>query len=131
VTSDARKSLTRLSLFYPAGYLLSGGLMFLALPALAFRLFFSNQPQAYGDIVPRMAGALTFALGVLVVQVIRHRADALHKTIVGVRFFLVAVWLWLYVKGGDPFFVTLAVMVGFGIILSTVALVLDRRAGAG
>lgn len=119
---------TRLSLFYPAGYLLSGGFAMLAMPTLALRLFFSSNPEAYGDVLPRMGGALTLALGIIVVQVIRLGVHQLHTTIVGVRVFLVSVWLGLYAMSGDPFFLTLGIMVAFGVVLTIVAIALDRRA---
>jgi hypothetical protein len=118
--------LVRLSLWYPAAYLLTGGAMFMALPRLAFTMFLSTRAEAYGEVVPRMAGALIVALGVLVLQVIRHRATALYATIVGVRLFLVAAWLALYVHGGDRFFLVLAAMVGFGIVLTTAAMMRKR-----
>lgn len=123
----AARRLTHLSLYYPLSYLVPAGVLFLAAPQLALKLFFSSQPQAYGDIMPRMAGALTLGLGLLVAQVIRLRLDALHATIVGVRVLFVAVWLWLYARSADPFFLALAALVGLGMILSAVALALDER----
>lgn len=119
---------TRLSLYYPAAYLLSGGLAMLVEPMVAMRLFFCRDPTVYGDVLPRMGGALTFALGVLVVQIIRHDVRVMHTTIIGVRVFLVSVWLWLYATSGDPFFLTLGLMVAFGVVLSVIAKALDRRA---
>ena len=121
---------TRLSLLYPAGYLLTGGAALLVAPGVALRLFLSSQPEAYGDALPRMAGAVTLTLGVLVVQVFRHRLEALHPTIIGVRFFLVASWVFLYARTRDPFFLFLAVMVGLGVGLSLGARWLDRRAAS-
>jgi hypothetical protein len=119
---------TRLSLLYPAGYLLSGGAALLVAPALALKLLLAAQPEAYGDVMPRMAGAVTMALGVLVVQVFRHRLEALHPTIIGVRFFLVGTWVFLYGRSHDPFFIVLAVMVGFGVVLSLAGRWVDARA---
>jgi hypothetical protein len=126
---DDANRLTRLSLWYPATYLLLGGTMLMTLPRLLFTLFLSTQPEAYGDVMPRMAGALTFALGVLVVQVIRHRVVAMHATLVGLRVFLVATWVALYVYGRDRFFLVLAAIVAFGAVLTTVAMAHERDAG--
>jgi cytochrome c biogenesis protein CcdA len=75
--------LARLSLFYAASYLLPAGLLLVVAPRVAFTMLLSTQPDAYGDTIPRMAGAVTVALGVLVVQAIRHRLDALYPTLVG------------------------------------------------
>jgi hypothetical protein len=54
--------LSRLSMFYLAGYLVPAGLMLLTMPRLVFVLFFSSQPDAYGDVMPRVAGALALRL---------------------------------------------------------------------
>ena len=121
--------LAHLSMYYPAGYLLPAGAMLLIAPTTAFRLFLSSQPEAYGDIIPRLAGALTFGLGLIVVQVIRHRVEVLHPTIVGVRVLFVAVWIWLYAQSGDPFFLVLAALVGLGTVLSGVALAMGSGRG--
>ncbi len=118
----------RFSLFYVASYLLGGGIALLVVPHLALRLFFANDPDAYGDLLPRMAGALTIALGVFVVQTIRHELRVLYTTLVALRVFLVSVWLGLYAVSRDPFFFTLAMVVAFGVVLSTIAIALDRRA---
>ena len=119
--------LARLSLFYAAGYLVPAGVLLVAAPRLAFVMLLSSQPDAYGDPIPRMAGAVTLALGVLVVQTIRLRLDALHRTLVAVRVFLVAVWVWLYTRTGDRFFIILAVIVAVGMMLTAAGIVVDRR----
>jgi uncharacterized protein YjeT (DUF2065 family) len=92
----------RRSLYYPATYLLGTGFALLLVPRLAFKLFFSS--GEYGDVMPRMAGAVIATLGMLVVQVIRHRVDVLYPTLVGARVFLCAAWLGLLVYSHDVFF---------------------------
>ena len=115
---------TRLSLFYPAGYLLSGGIGFFADPAIALKLFFSN--GEYGTIFPRFAGVLTFGLGVLVVQIIRTRSEAMYPTVLWLRAVFCAAWIGLYALSGDPMFLVLLGMVGAGFVGTAVAMRLDR-----
>jgi hypothetical protein len=117
--------LTRLSLLYPVGYLVPSGLMLLLAPRTALWLLLARGD--YGDVFPRLGGALTFGLGVLVLQTIRHRTFALYPTLVGVRIFFCACWLALYVESRDPLFLSLLGVVGFGVVLSSLALTLDRR----
>ncbi len=117
-------NLTRLSLYYPVGYLFSGGLGLLVDPELALKLLFSTgHPDA---AMVRLAGLLTVGLGILVLQVIRLNLDALYPTIIAVRVFFIAVYPVLYLQSGDPFFLTLAGMVGFGVVLSITAFLLDK-----
>lgn len=119
--------LSRLSLFYLAGYLLPSGAMLVLAPRLVFQLLFSSQPDAYGDVIPRMAGGLALALGVIVVQLIRLEIDALYATLVFVRAILVAIWFWLYARTHDPFFLILAGIVGFGALLTAAGILRDRK----
>jgi hypothetical protein len=119
--------LSRISMFYLAGYLVPAGLMLLTMPRLVFVLFFSSQPDAYRDVMPRVAGALTLALGTLVVQMIRLRIETFYPTLVGIRVFLVSTWVWLFVRTANPFFIALAAMVGFGALLTVAGLVRDGR----
>ena len=48
-------------------------------------------------------------------------------SIIGVRVLFVATYAVLYMMYLDPFFITLGVMVGFGVMLSMLAFVQDRR----
>jgi len=81
---------TRLSLFYLAGYLLPTGLLLLVAPRVTLRLLQSNGD--YGsDVFVRVAGLLLLAIGIIVVQIIRRRVEALYPTTLLVRaLFLVA-----------------------------------------
>jgi len=120
-----RRSLA--SLYYPATYLLGTGAMLLLAPRLALRLCFSTRD--YGDVMPRMAGALIFALGILVVQIIRHEAEALYQTVVGVRVFLCSAWIGLFVYSGDVFFLIVFGVVGAGLLWTILARRADLKAG--
>jgi hypothetical protein len=117
--------LTRLSLLYPVAYLVPSGLMLLLAPRTALWLLLARGD--YGDVFPRLGGALIFGLGVLVLQTIRHGIDALYPTLVGIRVFFCACWLALYIESRDPLFLSLLGVVGFGVVLSSLALTFDRR----
>jgi hypothetical protein len=79
--------------------------------------------------MPRFAGAVIFALGILIVQIIRHRIDTLYPTAIGARLFLSACMTGLYVYGRDPFFLIVFGVIAVGIILTTLGYRLDRAHG--
>jgi uncharacterized protein YjeT (DUF2065 family) len=116
---------TQRSLLYPATYLTGAGLGLLLMPDLSLKLFFSN--GHYGDVMPRMAGAAILALGILVIQIIRHRIDVLYPTLVGARVMLCTAWVGLYLYTRDPFFLIVFVMVAVGMIWTAVSLLRERR----
>lgn len=116
---------TRLSLFYLAGYLLLSGIFLMVAPQFALRLLFSN--GAYGDVMPRLLGVVLFALGVVIVQIIRFRLDVLYTTTLFVRGVILLVLLALYVYSRDPFFLVLLRVVGLGVVLTTTSYLLDRK----
>ena len=118
---------THLSLYYLAGYLLPAGLALLFLPKLALTILFSNNADAYGDVVPRLTGGVLIALGILIVQIIRLRLEMLYVTTLVVRGILLAVMLSLYLYSRDPFFISLMVIVGFGVLLTGASYYLDRQ----
>lgn len=112
------------SLYYPAFYLTTSGLSLVLAPDLALRLLFST--GKYGDVMPRMAGAAILALAILVVQIIRHRVEALYMTLVGARVMLCSVWMGLFLYTGDRFFLVVFFVVAVGMVWTAVALLLDR-----
>ena len=128
MSAGRRMTRTRTSLFYPATYLLGGGLNLLVAPKLALALMLSN--GSYGEAMPRMAGALMFGLGLVVVQVIRHEVEALYATLVGVRVFFCAVWLALYAGSRDPFFLVVFGIVAAGMVWTAIAHRLDAPGAA-
>ncbi len=118
---------TRLSLFYLAGYLLLSGILLIVAPQFALQLLFSNGD--YGDVMPRLLGVVLFALGVVIVQIIRFRLDVLYTTTLFVRGVILLVLLALYGYSRDPFFLVLLGVVGFGVVLTTTSYLLDRQSG--
>jgi hypothetical protein len=116
---------THLSLYYLIGYLIPAGLALLLAPQLTFKLLFSN--GSYGDVLPRFVGMFVLTLGIIVVQIVRHRLEVLYTTILAVRGGMLVIMFGLYLYSGDPAFITLIVIVGFGFALTGVSLWLDRR----
>jgi len=74
---------THMSLYYLIGYLIPGGTALLSSPQLTLKLFFSNTD--YGDVLPRLVGMLMLALGIFVLQAVRHRLEVLYSTALIVR----------------------------------------------
>ena len=119
---------TRLSLFYLAAYLVGAGVALIAAPSLALTLLFSN--GHYGDVMPRLLGVVLLALGVVVVQIIRHRVEALYTTTLAVRSVIMLVLAGLFVYSRDPLFISLIVVVGLGMVLTGSSYLRDRRSGS-
>jgi uncharacterized membrane protein YoaK (UPF0700 family) len=116
---------TRWSLYYLAAYLVGAGVALILAPSVALALLFSN--GHYGDVMPRLLGVVLFALGVLIVQVTRHRLEVLYPTTLLVRSVIVAVLVGLLLYSRDPLFASLLVVVGLGMILTGTGYVLDRQ----
>ena len=120
--------LTRLSLYYLAGYLLFAGVALMLVPAFALSLLLSN--GQYGDVLPRLLGVVLFALGVFVAQVIRHRLTVLYPTTLAVRAVILVVLAALYVKSSDPLFLVLLGIVGLGFLMTGTAYLRERGKAA-
>lgn len=118
---------TRRSFFYLATYLLFGGLLLVVAPEPGLRLL--GAEGDYGEALPQLAGVLLLALGLLVVEFIRHRVEVMYAPTIGVRVLICGVLLWLFVTTGDLLFLVLLAIVGLGVALSSVAFTLDRREG--
>ena len=121
-------NLTRLSLYYLATYLPVAGLALLFVPDFATKLLLSN--HTYDDVFPRLAGGVLLALGVLIIQIVRNRVEVLYAWTVVVRIGLLAVFVALFARTSDPFFVVLFVIVGFGVAITATGYYLDRKRGA-
>jgi len=119
---------TRLSLVYLAGYLIPAGIAFLAFPQLTLKLFFST--GSYGDVFPRFLGAILIVLGVIIAQIIRFGLYQLYTTAIVTRLLLLGTLVGLYVYTGDPLFLILFGVVGFGVALTSVCYLIDRSRGA-
>ena len=119
---------TRLSLYYLIGYLIPAGLALLIAPEFALKLLFSNGD--YGDVLPRLLGTVLLALGIVIFQIVRLKIDVLYTTTLVVRGVILTCLLGLYLYSRDPFFLVLIAIVGFGVLLTGVSYVLDRRSAA-
>ncbi len=119
---------TRLSLYYLAAYLLGAGIALILAPSLALRLLLAS--GHYGDVMPRLLGVVLLALGIVIVQIIRHRVEVLYPTTLIVRTLIVAVLAGLLIYSRDPLFISLLVVVGFGMILTGASYWRDRQAAA-
>jgi uncharacterized protein YjeT (DUF2065 family) len=116
---------TRLSLYYLAAYLLGAGIALIFAPSLALRLLFAS--GNYGDVMPRLLGVVLLALGIVIVQIIRHQLEVLYPTTLIVRVFIVAVLAGLLIYSRDPLFISLLVVVGLGMVLTSASYLSDRR----
>ncbi|MCX6542993.1 MAG: hypothetical protein NTV05_01115 [Acidobacteria bacterium] len=116
---------TRISLFYVIGYLIPGGLGLLVAPQLALKLLLSG--GTYGDVMPQMVGMMMVALGLFVFQIVRKKAEGLYLTALAVRSAMLPVLLSLYVASRDPLFITLLLIVGFGVVYTGMSYRLDLR----
>ena len=119
---------TNLSLYYLAGYLIPAGLLLLFVPEFATRLLLSNRTYDYAPF--HLAGVLLLVIGILIVQIIRHRLTQLYATTLVARALISATLLWLFVSTGDPFFAVILVVVLVGVGLTGTSYLLDRRAPA-
>ena len=116
---------TRLSLFYLATYLLGAGIALILAPSLALTLLLAR--GHYGDVMPRLLGVVLLALGIVIVQIIRHRLEVLYTTTLLVRAFIMVVLAGLLAYSGDPLFISLMVVVGLGMVLTGSSYLSERR----
>ena len=116
---------THLSLYYLAGYVVPSGLLLLLVPTFATTLLQSN--QTYDEPALRLAGLVLLALGILIVQIIRHDVEVLYATTLAVRSVLSLGLLALLITTGNPFFGVVLVVVLIGVALTGVSFYLDRR----
>jgi len=119
---------TRLSFLYLVGYLWLGGLGLLAAPGLAIRLLGSG--EAYPPVLLRLVGGLMLALGIVVADIARKRIEPLYPTTLIVRTVLLTTILWLFIASRDVLFLSLAGIVAFGMLLTGLGLVADRKGPA-
>ena len=117
--------LTRVSLLSLEPYLPAAGIALLLVPDVATNLLLSN--RTYDDTFQRLAGGVLLALGVLIIQIVRHRVEVLYPWTLVIRAGLLVMFVALYARTSDPFFVSLFVIVGFGVALTLTGFLLDRR----
>jgi uncharacterized protein YjeT (DUF2065 family) len=119
---------THLSLYYLAGYVLPSGFLLALVPTFATTLLRSN--QVYDEPPLRLAGLILIALGILIVQIIRHHLEELYATTLAIRSVLSLGLLALLVTTGNPFFGVVLLFVLIGIGLTGTSYLLDRREAA-
>jgi hypothetical protein len=119
---------TRLSLLYLAGYLVPAGVSLILLGNLPLDLLGSD--HGYGGSITRVLGVVLLALGVLVIQMIRHRLEVLYPTTIVVRLAILTVLVVAYANKRDPVWLVLFVVVGIGALLTGISYLIDRRGRA-
>jgi uncharacterized membrane protein len=83
-------------------------------------------------VFPRVAGLLLFGIGIIVVQIIRHRVEVLYPTTLMVRALFVVGFVAFYCTTRDPLFLVILGVLGLGVVLTATSYWLDwreRRAG--
>ena len=118
---------TNLSLIYVATYLLAAAAFLVLAPRLALQLLLSSGD--YGEIFPRLGGLLLLGLGIIVLQIVRHRITALYLTTLAVRGVFCVGFLVLYALSRDPLFLVLLGVVGIGVVATSISYVVDTRHG--
>jgi len=116
---------THLSLYYLAGYVLPAGVLLAFVPTFATTLLLSN--VTYDEPPLRLAGLVLIALGILIVQIIRHSVEALYTTTLAVRSVLSLGLLALLITTGNPFFGVVLIVVLIGVALTGASYLVDRR----
>lgn len=116
---------TRLSPFYLASYLFIGGIGFLAFPKTILSLFLSNGD--YSDLMLRMIGSFMLGIGIIVVQIIRHRATDMYSTTLILRGMFLTLFTSFYFAYRDPMLLVLLIVVGIGWVLTFISHISDSR----
>ena len=116
---------THLSLYYLAGYLIPVGVSFILAPQLSMELLLSN--QQYDNAFPRLAGVLLLSLGIIVTQVVRLKIEKIYPVTLLVRSIIAPTLLWIYIESGNPLFLMMLGVVAFGLVLTGVCYLLDRK----
>jgi hypothetical protein len=117
-------SRTRASLYIPAVYLVVAGVNFTLFPTFSLRLLFAT--GQYDRVFVQLCGLFLLGLAALVIQTIRFRHEAIYPTLIGVRVFFCVGYVMLYAQTRDPLFLSLLVIVGLGLSVSTICLAIDR-----
>ena len=114
-----------MSLFYLAGYLVPAGVALILFGNAPLDLLGSNHD--YGDAITRVLGVVLLALGVLVIQMIRHRLDVLYPTTIIVRLAILTVFVVAYANSRDPVWLVLFAVVAIGVLFTGISYLLDRE----
>ena len=125
--SDAQIDLrqTRVTLFYLEAYLFPLATGLLISPTGTFHLLGSKAEHA--TTAWRLFGGLLFVLAIIVVWLIRvHRSKSYMNTAI-VRMVFVILFSYLVGKTGNPAYVLILIVLGFGEAWTLVALAVDLR----
>jgi hypothetical protein len=124
---DARIDLsrTRVSLFYLTAYLFPLATGLLVMPTRTFHLLGSQAEHATTGW--RLFGGLLLVLAIVVVHLIRaRRSEAYINTAIG-RLVFVGLFSYLVGETGNPAYVLVLIVLGFGEVWTLVALAVDFR----
>jgi uncharacterized protein YjeT (DUF2065 family) len=116
---------TRLSLSFPTTYLLVSGLGNLGAPLEMLRL--AGSTGSYSPAFVRFSGALLVTLGLIFLAVVARRVEALYLSLLLVRTVPLATVTWLYLETHDVLFLMGAATIAFGMLMTTLALIADRK----
>jgi uncharacterized protein YjeT (DUF2065 family) len=116
---------TQLSLYYLGSYLVVIGFGLLLVPAETLKLLQSN--GQYGDVFVRVAGMLMSGLGLSIFGMIRARSTQQYPTTLMVRAYFIVCIVAFYWRSGDPMFLVLLAIVGFGLVLTLGSYLFDRQ----
>jgi hypothetical protein len=117
-------SSTRVSLYFPATYLVVAGVGFMLFPTFMLRLLFST--GHYERFFVELCGLFLLGLAALVIQTIRLRLAAMYPTLIGVRVFFCVGYIALFGQTRDPLFLSLLAIVGSGLLVSMICIAKDR-----
>ena len=118
-------TLKRISFIYLISYLAVTGISFAFFPAMTMELFLSNGD--YGEIMPRMVGAIMIVLSFLLFSIFRlgdWRKYSLITILAGTP--LVLFLGYVYFLSRDPMFLIIIGVVAMGLIATVFGTVLDR-----
>ena len=116
---------TRVSLFYLTAYLFPLATGLLVIPTRTFHLLGSQAEHA--TTAWRLFGGLLLVLAIVVVRLIRERRSATYiNTAIG-RLVFVGLFSYLVGKTGNPAYVPVLIVLGFGEAWTLVALAVDLR----
>ena len=122
------RSYTRLSFYYLAGYLLPAGVGAMIAPELILAIFQSD--REYPHELIRFAGALMTGLGIIVVNLIRHRLERLSGATLLVRVIVASTLFGVWASTGNPMFLLMALIVTLGFALTLAGRLADGKPAA-
>jgi len=122
--------LKRIAFIYLISYLAVAALGFGLFPALTMKLFLSNGD--YGEIMPRMVGAMMGVLSFLLFMIYRSGDwNRYSPFTMMARTPLVLFIFYIYYLSGDPMFLIINAIVLVGLLTTAAGTALQRREPAG